>query len=143
MAELIPQFRRSKREECGMTTERWRQIEEIYQAATDLEARERCHFLDRACAADPDLRSAVDDLLAADGNVDSAIETAICGEAEKLAAKASELIVGKRIGPYRITAVIGAGGMGTIYRAVRDDDQYHKDVAIKVIKRGMDLEAVV
>src|ERR1051326_6208901 len=102
MAELIPRFRRSKQEECGMTTERCREIEQIYQTATDLEARERYPFLERACAADPDLRSAVDELLAADGNVDSAIETAIRGEAEKLAAEASELIVGRRIGPYRV-----------------------------------------
>src|SRR5262245_11850417 len=74
MAELATRFRRSKREACGMTTERWRQIEEIYQTAADLEARERSDFLTRTCAADPDLRSAVDGLLAADGNVDNAIE---------------------------------------------------------------------
>src|SRR5262245_35987428 len=118
-----------------MTTERWRQIEEIYQTAADLEIPERSLFLDQACSSDRELRSAIDRLLAADGSLDRAIETAICGEAEKLAADASELIIGKRIGQYRVTGVVGAGGMGTIYRAVRDDDQYHKEVAIKVVKR--------
>jgi tRNA A-37 threonylcarbamoyl transferase component Bud32/tetratricopeptide (TPR) repeat protein len=75
--------------------------------------------------------------------VESAIDTAIRCEAAKLAAKASELVVGRRIGQYRVTGIIGTGGMGTIYRAVRDDNQYQKEVAIKVVKRGLDLEAVV
>lgn len=126
-----------------MTRDRWRQIEEIYQAAADLEVSERCHFLDHACASDLDLRSEVEVLLGARGDVDGAIQTAIRSEAEKLAAEISELIVGKRIGPYRITTVIGVGGMGAIYRAARDDDQYQKEVAVKIVKRGMDLAAVV
>lgn len=84
-----------------MTTERWRQIEEIYQTAADLGSAERRAFLDRACASDPELRSAVDDLLGADGDFDGIVEAAIRDEAEDLASKASERIVGKRIGPYR------------------------------------------
>lgn len=126
-----------------MTADRWRQIEEIYQTAADLDVRGQRAFLDSACGSDFELRKAVNDLLAVDGNFDVALEAAIRDEAEDLASEASELIVGRRIGPYRITAVIGAGGMGAIYRAARDDDQYEKDVAIKVVKRGMDLDAVV
>jgi Tol biopolymer transport system component/tRNA A-37 threonylcarbamoyl transferase component Bud32 len=126
-----------------VTIERWRQIEGIYQAAADLHAREQRAFLDRACGSDCDLRTAIDRLLSTDGNFDVAVEAAIRDEAEDLASKASELIVGTRIGPYRVTAAIGTGGMGAIYRAERDDDEYQKEVAIKVVKRGMDLDAVV
>jgi serine/threonine protein kinase len=59
------------------------------------------------------------------------------------AVEASELVIGRRIGQYRVTGVIGTGGTGTIYRAVRDDHEYQKEVAIKVVKRGMDLDAVL
>ncbi len=50
---------------------------------------------------------------------------------------------GVRIGPYRLIRELGRGGMGTVYLAVRSDDAYQKRVAIKVLKRGMDTEAIV
>jgi len=50
---------------------------------------------------------------------------------------------GRHIGHYRIEREIGRGGMGAVYLAVRDDDEYQKRVAIKVVKRGMDTDDVV
>lgn len=50
---------------------------------------------------------------------------------------------GNRIGPYRIVREEGRGGMGSVYLAVRADEQYQKTVAIKVIKRGMDTDEIV
>ena len=47
------------------------------------------------------------------------------------------------VGPYRIIREIGRGGMGTVYLAVRDDDQYKKQVAIKLVRRGMDTDFIV
>ena len=52
-------------------------------------------------------------------------------------------IDGVSIGPYRLVREVGRGGMGTVYLAVRSDDAYQKRVAIKVLKRGMDTEAIV
>jgi serine/threonine protein kinase/tetratricopeptide (TPR) repeat protein len=49
----------------------------------------------------------------------------------------------QRIGHYKILRELGHGGMGVVYLAVRDDDHYRKQVAIKLIKRGMDTDAVV
>ena len=46
----------------------------------------------------------------------------------------------ERIGPYRVERLLGAGGMGAVYLAVRDDDQYRKQVAIKVIPTAGDPE---
>src|SRR5262245_5750636 len=126
-----------------MIMERWQQIESIYQEAADLDPSEQEAFLDQACGTDLKLRKEVQDLLAADPEVDSAVEAVIQKEAEELADRASESVIGKRIGAYRVTAVIAAGGMGTVYRAVRDDDQFKKEVAIKVVKRGMDSDAVL
>ena len=50
---------------------------------------------------------------------------------------------GQRIGAYRNVRELGHGGMGSVYLAVRDDDAYRKEVAVKVVKRGMDTEAIV
>ena len=51
--------------------------------------------------------------------------------------------IGEHIGPYRLVRELGGGGMGAAYLAVRADAEYEKAVAIKVIKRGMDTEAVL
>jgi eukaryotic-like serine/threonine-protein kinase len=48
-----------------------------------------------------------------------------------------------RVGAYRLVREIGRGGMGTVYLAVRDDDAFRKRVALKILKRGMDTDAVV
>ena len=48
-----------------------------------------------------------------------------------------------RIGPYRLVRELGQGGMGTVYLAVRDDDVFSKRVALKILKRGMDTDAIV
>ncbi len=49
----------------------------------------------------------------------------------------------RRIGPYRLVRELGQGGMGTVFLAVRDDDVFHKRVAVKLLKRGMDTDAIV
>jgi eukaryotic-like serine/threonine-protein kinase len=51
--------------------------------------------------------------------------------------------LGETFGPYRVVEVIGRGGMGTVYRAVREDDVYEKGVALKLVKRGMDTDFVL
>ncbi|MBC8025635.1 MAG: protein kinase, partial [Steroidobacteraceae bacterium] len=42
--------------------------------------------------------------------------------------------IGERIGAYRIVGILGSGGMGDVFKAVRDDDQYHSEVAIKLMR---------
>ena len=50
--------------------------------------------------------------------------------------------IGERIGPYRVVRVVGEGGMGTVYLA-EQDQPFRRQVAIKVIKLGMDSRQVV
>jgi serine/threonine protein kinase/tetratricopeptide (TPR) repeat protein len=64
-------------------------------------------------------------------------------EAARLARADFSGRVGSRIGSFKLLELIGVGGMGAIYLAERDDDQYHRRVAIKVIKRGMDTDYVL
>ena len=47
------------------------------------------------------------------------------------------------VGPYRLIREIGSGGMGTVFLAVRTDDAFQRRVAIKVLRRGMDTDAIV
>ena len=50
---------------------------------------------------------------------------------------------GRRVGPYRIERAVGRGGMGAVYLAHRADGQFEQTVALKLIKRGMDSDAVL
>jgi eukaryotic-like serine/threonine-protein kinase len=127
-----------------MTPERWQKVEELFHLSLEREASQRTAFLDEACAGDPDLRGKVESLLAYDEQESGFLKT-----------PASELrgdwlnedqpvpLVGRHIGPYQVTREIGRGGMGAVYLAVRADDQYQKQVAIKLIKRGMDTETIL
>ncbi|MDQ2776359.1 MAG: protein kinase [Acidobacteriota bacterium] len=49
----------------------------------------------------------------------------------------SDHLIGKRIGPYRVVQELGHGGMGTVYRALRADEEFQNEVAIKVVSRGL------
>jgi tetratricopeptide (TPR) repeat protein len=125
-----------------MTPERWRQIEEIFHGAVDRAPTERSEFLDRQCGDDRELRVEVESLLAqqvADAFFAAPIESA----AHAVSHGAADARIGQRIGAYRLTALIGQGGMGAVYCGVRDDDQYRKQVAIKLVKRGMDTESLL
>jgi serine/threonine protein kinase len=57
---------------------------------------------------------------------------------------ASDTVAGDvRVGAYRIVHELGQGGMGTVFLAVRDDDVFHKRVALKILKRGMDTDSII
>jgi serine/threonine-protein kinase len=127
-----------------MKPERYRQVKEIFAAAVECEAAERTDFLARACASDEELRMEVESLLAHDEPAEDFIEESAFEVAARLLAddEAQPLKEG-RIGPYKVVREIGRGGMGVVYLAARDDDHFRKEVAIKLIKRGMDTDAVV
>src|SRR5262245_25073637 len=115
-----------------MTPERWEQISRVYNAAMARDERERASFVAEACAGDAALRREVDLLLAqaASGMVGIVEEPALAtvGPAET---PDRRQVVGRRIGVYELTAAIGAGGMGEVYRA--RDTRLGRDVAIKIL----------
>jgi len=125
-----------------MTPERWQQVEAIFQTAVERTAAEREAFLLEACGGDDELRAEVESLLAHEV-AEAFLEAPIKGAARSLADRNDDARVGQRIGVYRLTSLIGHGGMGAVYRAVRDDDQYQKQVALKLVKRGMDTDFVL
>jgi tetratricopeptide (TPR) repeat protein len=117
-----------------MTPDHWGRLKEIFEAALQEPLPEREAFLDRVCA-DPELRTEAAKLLAAHDQAETFIEDSpVAGLAAAHAEPAPDAWLGRRVGPYRLLAEIGRGGMGTVYRAVRDDDQYRKEVAIKLVQ---------
>ncbi|HEU0253845.1 MAG TPA: serine/threonine-protein kinase, partial [Pyrinomonadaceae bacterium] len=125
-----------------MNPERWRKIEEIFQAIAEHPTSEREALLTQACGDDQELRTEIASLLSHQGE-SGFIESAIKGGAQLMERDEHESLIGSRIGAYRVTALIGSGGMGAVYAAVRDDDQFRQQVALKLVKRGMDTQFVL
>jgi eukaryotic-like serine/threonine-protein kinase len=115
-----------------MTQERWRQVEDLFSKALELPAADRSDWLDLECGDDAELRGEIESLLSAHQPGDLNLGVAI-GEAAAIWAAGSS---DRRIGPWRITGVLGEGGMGIVYAAVRDDAEYQRSVAIKLVKVG-------
>ena len=113
-------------------------VRELFYSAEELDASCRTAFLDEACAGDPELRGEVQALLDASNETGDFIKEAVGSAAEKAIAKQNSALDQGRIGPYQIVRTLGRGGMGTVYLAVRADDQYQKQVAIKLVRMGME-----
>ena len=123
-----------------MDSARWNKIQELFEAALDREREEREAFLRDACAGDDELLREVKSLLAEDEAGHSLLE----GLAVDAVGLSQELSMeGKHVGPYRIVKQIATGGMGAVYLAERDDGQFEQKVALKLIKKGMDSEAIL
>ena len=132
-----------------MDPETWQQIKPLFHAALELGPAERAAFLAEACDGEAGLRSQVAKLLASHDDagafLDSPalVDAGVITLAEQTQAEAEQTRVGQRIGPYEIIREIGRGGMGTVFLAVRADDQYRKEVAIKLVNRGMDTDTIL
>lgn len=123
---------------------RWRKIEELFHQALEEPDSERQRWLARACVGDPSLLAEVESLLESEKSGESlSIRDHIAG-AVKATAKALETDHLPRIvGPYRLLRQIGRGGMGAVYLAERADGQFEKQVAIKMVRPGMDTEFIL
>jgi serine/threonine protein kinase len=112
--------------------ERRRRIEDICDAALERPLRERPAFVAAACGGDEALRQDVEALLARALTAEHFLSAPIGAVAASvLAGEHGASLVGRQIGSYKILALLGAGGMGDVYRA--HDTKLRRDVAIKVV----------
>src|SRR5579863_10505196 len=99
-----------------MDQELWQRAKVIFHAALESEPDAREAFLDGACNRDPGLRRQVELLLLQAEQAGSFLEGPAFGEGTATLTIAGRML-GRQIGPYQIVSLLGAGGMGTVYRA--------------------------
>ncbi len=123
-----------------MTPERWEHVKGVLAAAIELPAEERTpERLSVLCEGDARLVAEIEGLLAAH---DAAVEADFDAHSLRvppLAAEGDEVrlpAIGQRLGPYRIDVEIARGGMGAVYGATRADDEFRKQVAVKIVDRA-------
>lgn len=109
---------------------RWRQTRELFDAVCDLPRTQWRQQVQQRCG-DPALAEDVLQLLHAQTQGLSRISSRL--DAALACALTPELAVGQRLGPWRLTARIAGGGMGTVFKAERDDGVYRRTVAIKLL----------
>lgn len=116
-----------------MKRELWQRAEELFHAVLERAPEARGAFLDEACGEDIDLRRLVGQLVFEDEHGGSLLEEPVFGDVAVVLAAGGSL-VGRQFGPYRILSLLGAGGMGEVYRAY--DTRLGRDVAIKTLPAG-------
>jgi serine/threonine protein kinase len=129
-----------------MTTsaaERYARAQELFDAALDLPPGERAALLDARCNGDDVLRREVEALLEADAQTDTLDEQPFTIPADLLEELADEQFAGRHFGPYEVVSELGRGGLGAVYLAVRSDGEYRKEVALKLIRRGLDTDDIL
>jgi tetratricopeptide (TPR) repeat protein/tRNA A-37 threonylcarbamoyl transferase component Bud32 len=104
--------------------ERWERAKELFDEALRVPTDRRATFLAEACRGDETLRQEVESLVASDEEAGSFLGAHPGGRA----------FPSDRAGPYRLIDLVGRGGMGDVYRAVRDDDHFKKIVAVKLVR---------
>ncbi|MBI5765027.1 MAG: serine/threonine protein kinase [Planctomycetes bacterium] len=126
-----------------MAPQRWKQVNDLFNRAAELPADKREAFLEQACGSDMELRDEVRSLLAYDNNASGFLSCPTTPHGSPHTRDAIPDNAGRRIGAYRLIRQIAVGGMGSVWLADRADDQFKKQVAIKLIKRGMDTDDVL
>lgn len=122
-------------------TDREQRADEIFYRALESPPETRAAYLDTACGEDEDLRREVDSLLEATETMgaDFLRKPLLPLDVEP----PPELSRGRRLGAYRILREIARGGMGTVYLAARADDEFKREVAVKILRRGLDTDEIV
>jgi serine/threonine protein kinase len=118
-----------------LSPEKWAEAQRLFARALDLPPVERAGFLERECA-DAEVLCEVRSLLEYSGDDLRTAAAAIAAAASAVGRETDpdERLIGARLGPYKVEAIAGHGGMGAVYRASRDDGEYRQEVAIKLVR---------
>jgi serine/threonine-protein kinase len=120
------------------TRERWQRIESLFHEVALCEPEARAQTLQRECGADIELRAAVEKLLEADAGPDDELIDGGLGAA----LHGKDPLLHERFGPFRLVERVADGGMGTVYRGERCDGEFTQEVAVKVLRFGLQTNAM-
>ena len=122
-------------------------LKELFHAAVELAPHDREAFLRTNCAKNDELHREVSALLAAHESAGDFIQQPAMVDVGLIAngeqPNTNAAVTGQQIGSYQIIRELGRGGMGSVYLAARADESFDKQVALKLIKRGMDSDAII
>jgi serine/threonine-protein kinase len=120
----------------------WQRVEELLDAALTLDPSRWPAMLDETCSGDPELRAEVEALLAklpeAAGFLSTPPAAAAAALLDATSGSFTDPFVGRRFGPYVIDREIGRGGMSRVFLASRADGEFEQQVAIKLLRPGLD-----
>src|SRR5436190_491876 len=129
---------------AAFTGGRWARVKELFEAAADLDSSQRALLLEKECGDDEALRRDLETLLESDELTGDFIEEPASAIPRDLFPdNGEEPVAGRKFGAYQLIREIGRGGLGAVYLAARADDEYRKEVAIKVIRRGLDTDDII
>ena len=146
-----------------ITPDNWDRAKELFEAALELDCSQRASFLAENCREES-LRQQVEKLLINYEEAGSFLDDPVLNpgllapnglaeiredEACRLdsisvdllatvtSTEAEDPMVGRHLGDYKLVRRIGQGGMGAVFLASRDDDEYRKQVAVKLVQPGL------
>ena len=117
------------------SADRWERLDELFYAASEMDPAERTLFVASNCGEDVALRAELEALLRASEYTHGFLEKPLSDAARLVVAGADQ--AGQLIGRYRLIRELGEGGMGRVYLAVRADEHYQQQVAIKIMHGGL------
>ena len=127
-----------------------RRVDEAFQEALELAGAERDPFLERLARDEPDVHRELVRLLGLEADAarfmdesQRAISEAVVDELGRFQWSEADEIQGLMVGRYRLLEEIGRGGAGTVYLAERADGSFEQQVAVKVLRRGLDTDDTV
>jgi len=123
---------------------RWPEVDRLFAESMEQPATERTKFLESNCGADRELLELVVELIRLEGlstgELEAPDEATSRNFVEELA---SQPAPPRRIGPYTLVREIGRGGMGSVYLAEHEGEGFRRQVAVKILRRGVDTEDVL